>query len=318
MTFSRFQKMCNFIRWSLVHGALVIVALNLITALSPAATLTTLASFNGPNGSYPQAELIADATGNLYGTTYFGGASDRGTVFRLDAGTNALTTVVSFSGVNGRYPYAGLVADAAGNLYGTTASGGTYGNGTVFRVDAATNALTTLASFNGANGADPFAELMADATGNLYGTTRYGGADDGGTVFRLDAATNTLTTLASFNGANGSGPEARLIADAAGNLYGTTLFGGANDAGTVFRLEAGTHTLTTLVNFAGANGAYSHATLIADAAGYLYGTTEGGGASGYGTVFRLSDAGFIVVPEPATLMILSIGSMSLAMKRWRG
>jgi uncharacterized repeat protein (TIGR03803 family) len=297
----RIQHMCSFIRWSLAQRAVVIVALNLMAALAPAATLTTLASFNA-NGGGPRAGLIADAAGNLYGTTSYGGASGFGTVFRLDSATNNLTTLMNFNSANGAAPLAGLIADAAGNLYGTTSDSGASGFGTVFRLDTVTNALTTLVNFDGANGAHPLAGLIADAAGNLYGTTYAGGANVAclgggcGTVFRLDTATNTLTTLVSFNIANGALPYAGLVADAAGNLYGTTSEGGANGAGSVFRLDTGTNTLTTLMNFDGANGANPLAELIADAAGNLYGTTYAGGASvaclggGCGTVFRLDAA----------------------------
>ena len=253
-------------------------------------TLTTLATFNGANGSGPYAGLISDASGNLYGTTAYGGASGYGTVFKLAAGTHTLTTLVSFNGANGSGPYAGLIADASGNLYGTTKYGGTSGEGTVFEVAAGTHELSTLISFNGVNGAYPTAGLLADANGNLYGTTS-AGLDDFGTVFELTNDTHTLITLASFDvtGTNGSTPQAGLIADASGNLYGTTAYGGASHYGTVFELAAGTHALTTLASFSGMNGpypyeAYPDAGLIFDSSGNLYGTTTNNG----GTVFELA------------------------------
>jgi uncharacterized repeat protein (TIGR03803 family) len=307
MPASRFQRMCNFSRCSLSQGAVVIVALNLMAPLAPAASLTTLVSFNGANGSEPLAELIAGAAGNLYGTTFSGGTNSTGTVFRLNTATNTLTTLVSFGGTfsGAKSPRAGLVIDAAGNFYGTTEDGGAINRGAVFRLDTGTNTLTTLVSFDGANGGAPYARLIADAAGNIFGTTQGGGANILGTVFRLDTATNTLTTLVSFDGANGSSPSAGLIADAAGNLYGTTWNGGTNNLGTVFRLDAATNTLTTLASFAYFNnGANPRAKLIADADGNLYGTTSSGGLSGMGTIFRVSDAGFVVVPEPGSLVLL--------------
>jgi uncharacterized repeat protein (TIGR03803 family) len=118
-------------------------------------------------------------------------------------------------------PASGLIQDAAGNLYGTTLAGGVYGYGTIFKLDTSDN-LTTLYSFAGADGGSPYASLIMDSSGNLYGTTYYGGADSQGTVFRLDPA-NRLTTLHSFTGgAEGRNPQASLIMDASGNLYGTT------------------------------------------------------------------------------------------------
>lgn len=253
-------------------------------------TLSALASFDGPNtGSFPYGGLLADANGDFYGTTYHGGPTDNGTVFKLDTSTNTLTALASFNFTNGRWPYfGGVIADAAGNLYGTTEYGGTNNDGTVFKVAAGTNALSTLYTFDGTHGAVPLAGLIADASGNLYGTTSAGGATDDGTVFQLAAGTNVLTTLASFNGANGNYPSSTLIADAAGNLYGTTQIGGANNFGTIFKVAAGTNTLTTLHSFDGTHGSYPYAGVIADADGNLYGTTLAGGANNYGTVFQLA------------------------------
>ena len=258
------------------------------TASAAQYTLTTLVSFNGTNGAEPRAGLLADASDNLYGTTTDGGASGAGTVFKVAAGTHALTTLATFNGTNGSFPRAGLIADGRGNLYGTTSSGGANGAGTVFEVAAGTHALTTLATFNGANGYGPWAGLIADASGNLYGTTFSGGANGKGTVFEVAADTHALSTLATFNGTNGASPFAGLLADASGNFYGTTSSGGASDDGTVFKVAAGTHAVSTLATFNLANGAFPIAGLIADASGNLYGTTPSGGANNAGTVFKLT------------------------------
>ena len=156
---------------------------------------------------------------------------------------------------------------------------------------------TTLLSFNYTNGATPFAGLIADAAGDLFGTTTVGGADDLGTVFELvnhGGGNYTPTTLLSFNYTNGANPYAGLIADAAGDLFGTTNTGGADNLGTVFELvnHGGVaYTPTTLLSFTGANGLYPLFGLIAESAGDLFGTTEGGGADGYGTVFELVNHG---------------------------
>jgi uncharacterized repeat protein (TIGR03803 family)/autotransporter-associated beta strand protein len=268
--------------------------------------LTTLASFNDQDGAQPEAGLICDAAGNLYGTTSGGGADDQGTVFELAAGTDALTTLASFNGKNGDgvLPEGGLVADAAGDLFGTTTCGGAYGDGTVFEVAAGIHTLTMLASFDGPYGAFPEGDLVADAAGNLYGTTKYtDGSGSGlnpfegdGTVFEVAAGTHALSTLAWFGGGaphkgdpwlSGAQPEGGLIADAEGDLYGTTCYGGAYNEGTVFELAAGTHATTTLFSFNGSNGAQPEGSLTADAAGDLYGTTCYGGAYNGGTVFEL-------------------------------
>jgi uncharacterized repeat protein (TIGR03803 family) len=255
-------------------------------------TLSTLATFTGMNGAGPNASLTSDASANLYGTTSGLGfySSNAGTVFELATGTRKVSTLVTFNGANGTgaYPYAGMIADSSGNLYGTTSGGGTNNDGTVFKVATGTHKLTTLATFDGTNGANPESVLLADSSGNLYGTTTGGGANSDGTVFEVAAGTHTLSTLVTFNGTNGKQPYASLIADANGNLYGTTSSGGANGDGTVFEVAAGTHTLITLVTFNGTNGQQPYASLIADASGNLYGTTNTGGANDDGTVFELS------------------------------
>jgi uncharacterized repeat protein (TIGR03803 family) len=198
-------------------------------------------------GEQPQAGLVADGAGNLYWTTYSGGAGDHGTVFELTppaAGKTAWTEKVihSFHGkTNGAFPAAGLIADGAGNLYGT-ASGGC---GVVFKLSPPPAGETiwtetVLHSFDLTNGADPQAGLIADGAGNLYGTTEQGGANNDGVVFELSPAAGktawTATVRLSFHGTNGANPVADLIADGAGNLYGTAESGGAHGDGVVFRL----------------------------------------------------------------------------------
>ncbi len=252
--------------------------------------LTTLASFNRTNGRSPFCGLTVDASGDLYGTTSGGGSTNDGTVFELPAGSNAVTTLVTFTGTNGASPEAGLVADASGNLYGTTFGGGSANDGTVFELAAGSRALTTLATFVSTNGANPEAGLTVDAAGNLYGTTLNGGSPGFGTVFEVAAGNHTLTTLANFGYRTGQYPASALTADSAGNLYGTTSSGGSSSDGTVFEVTAGTHALTTLVNFNGTNGATPDAALLLDATGNFYGTTASGGTAGDGTVFEWAAA----------------------------
>jgi uncharacterized repeat protein (TIGR03803 family) len=198
--------------------------------------VATLASFDGTDGANPVAGLVLDGSGNLYGTTSLGGPHADGTVFEIAAGSGAITTLASFAGANGAFPEAGLVQDGSGNLYGTTASGGAHGDGTVFEVAKRSGAITRRASFNGANGAFPVAGLVMDGSGNLYGTTVFGGASGEGTVFEVAKRGGRITTLASFDGSDGANPYAGLVLDG-GNLYGTTQLGGAGDLGTVFELS---------------------------------------------------------------------------------
>jgi uncharacterized repeat protein (TIGR03803 family) len=254
-----------------------------------------LHSFATSDGTNPYCQLIADSAGNLYGTTQFGGASGDGTVFKLDASNGyALTVLHDFTGADGANSLSTLIADSAGNLYGTTQFGGASGDGTVFKLDASNGyALTTLHDFTGADGANSISALIADSAGNLYGTTQFGGASGLGTAFKLDASSGyALTTLHTFAGSDGAFPTAGLLADSAGNLYGTTQYDGASGFGTVFKLDASNgYALTTLHDFTdGSDGAYPFAGLLADSAGNLYGTTEQGGTSDDGAVFKL-DAG---------------------------
>lgn len=207
--------------------------------LDSTGTETLLHRFSIGDGAFPLSGLIPDAAGNLYATTYSGGAYDYGTVFRLDRITSKLTVLYSFNlGPNGANPGSGLIRDAADNLYGTTAYGGDLlacsgGCGTVFKLDSA-GTETVLYSFTGGtDGANPVAGLVRDAAGNLYGTAPSGGdascslsfSIGCGTVFKLDT-TGTETVLHTFTGKDGAGPYASLIRDGSGNLYGTTLSGG--------------------------------------------------------------------------------------------
>ena len=295
-----------------MFGAALVAAAAFSTGAA-AQTLTTLHSFDGSDGAEPRGGLIADAAGNLYGTTVLGGASGDGTVFELmPSGT--LSVLHSFAGSDGAQPYAGLIADAAGNLYGTTVAGGAsifcgaFGCGTVFELTP-TRTFRVLHSFARGDGAEPEAGLIADAAGNLYGTTNQGGAGTNcavsgcGTVFEL-RPTGTLSVLHSFAVSDGAQPSAGLIADAAGNLYGTTAIGGASTncpspaapvgCGTVFKLTT-TGTFSVLHSFTLSDGAQPSAGLIADAAGNLYGTTAVGAPGVAGTVFELTPTGTLTV-----------------------
>jgi uncharacterized repeat protein (TIGR03803 family) len=257
---------------------------------------TVLLSFAGtPDAEDPYSGLTRDKAGNLYGTTLYGGTNGGfGTVFKLHPGGKE-TVVYSFSGTpDGEDPRSVLVRDAAGNLYGTTQYGGTNGGfGTVFKLGPK-GKLTLLHSFAGTpDGEDPYAGLLRDKAGNLFGTTLYGGTNGGfGTVFKLNVK-GKLTLLHSFAGTpDGVNPLAGLLRDAAGNLYGTTQYGGTNGGyGTVFKLNV-KGKLTLLHSFGGLpDGQNPYARLIRDPAGNFYGTTFYGGASGYGTVFKLDTTG---------------------------
>ncbi len=278
--------------------------LGTVFQIATAGAETLLYSFDGTHGAAPYAGLIQDSTGNLYGTTYSGGANNLGTVFKLTPPTSPATTwtetvLYSFSGNNdGANPRAGLIRDSAGNLYGTTSIGGAsgLGYGTVFKLTPG-GAETVLHSFGGgSDGVHPYAGVIQDSAGNLYGTTYGGGANTLGTVFRITPA-GAETVLYSFSGGyfDGATPRAGLIQDSAGNLYGTTSAGGAFGFGTVFKLAPPPSTTVTYWTesvlysfFSSPDGAYPYAGLIQDNAGNFYGTTSAGGPMGGGTVFEFT------------------------------
>ena len=257
-------------------------------------TETVLQSFTYTDGGYPWGSLLRDAAGNLYGTTKAGGAFGYGTVFKVDATGNE-TVLHSFAaGSDGISPYGGLIRDPAGNLYGTTYGGfPNYGYGTVFKVDRSGTETVLYTFTGGADGGKPlFVSLVRDAAGNLYGTTSVGGIGGDGTVFKVDPS-GKETVLHTFIGGttDGAFPQSGLIQDKNGNLYGTTYLGGAAHSGTVFKVDtSGSETL--LYSFGGgADGAFPIAGLVQGPQGNFYGTTYGGGAANYGTVFKLSGTG---------------------------
>ena len=283
--------------------------------LSPDGIETVLHTFmGGDDGALPYGGVIADNDGNLYGLTLVGGSTDScggsnqngcGTLFKIAPnGTESILHVFA-GGSDGGWPYGNLVRDKDGNLYGTTGLGGDAnceadGCGTVFKL-ASDGTETLLHVFEGycVDGSFPAAGLIADRNGNLYGTTAYGGSADcrkkgSGTVFEVTPK-GTEKELYSFveRQTEGANPLAGLLADTAGNLYGTT-WGGGSRYGTAFQLAPdGTETILHL--FTGhSDGAHPYATLIADAKGTIYGTTQGGGGhkgcdgDSCGTVFAIS------------------------------
>jgi uncharacterized repeat protein (TIGR03803 family) len=277
---------------------------------------TVLYKFKGtPDGYFPQALLVTDPMGNLYGTTYLGGVHGLGAVFKLD--TKGKETILhSFAGPpqgggDGAFSYEGVIRDAAGNLYGV-AGAGTYGAGVVYKVDTSGNETLLYSFTGGSDGGGPDSVLLLDSKGNLYGTTGNGGNSEcGGTgcgvVFELSPesgggwAETVLYTFCSLsNCADGEKPVGGpLVRDSAGNIHGTTIFGGAyrncngEACGVVFKL-APTGKETVLHGFTGgADGAFPFAGVTTDNSGNLYGTAWQGGTSCFtsytcGVVFKIT------------------------------
>ena len=250
------------------------------------------------DGAGPHAGLLLGKDGNFYGTTRYGGTAGQGTVVRLTpAGTESVFYEFGARTHDGADPVAGLIQDGAGNLYGTTTSGGSHGQGTIYAIDpSGTESVIYSFGASPTDGTAPYGSLIQDSNGNFYGTTSSGGTHGSGTVFMV-SPTGAETVQYSFQGsADGSAPFAGLSAGNDGNFYGTTTSGGANFYGTVFRITPGVPggAFATVYGF-GANGAtdaalpYAGLTLAKD--GNFYGTSYLGGQYGAGTVFRILPTG---------------------------
>jgi uncharacterized repeat protein (TIGR03803 family) len=249
--------------------------------------------------------VIFDKAGNLYGTTTGGGAQGLGVVFELTPTSAGWTETVLHSfagGIDGQNPYAGLVIDPFGSLYGTTYGGGAYGVGTVFQVKRGSGGQWTekvIHTFDVKTGSDPVGGLVFDSKGDLFGTTQGGGAYKVGVVFALLYSGKDVWTARAIHnftgGSDGGYPYAeRLIFDKAGNLYGTTQGGGVNNWGVVFKLFQSSKGWKEqlLYQFNGAVEANPYAGLVMDGNGNLYGTCANGNmTTTVGSVFKLTPAG---------------------------
>ena len=270
--------------------------------------LTTMVDFGGfipsRRGSRPEAGLVPDGNGFLWGTTSIGGSGSYGTVYKVNINTGALTTVVDFLNQNaaapGGYPHGELFNDGAGFLWGTTEVGGAHSNGTIFKVNISTGAMTVVFHFDYVNGGStgPISGLASDGAGFLWGTTPSGGTMGVGTVYKVDQTNGTLTKVVDFkyNGGEDRGGScyAGLVNDGTGYFWGCTSQGGTFGRGTLFKVNIATGAITTVLDFDPAGttnrGAYPHATLVKDAAGYLWGATPSGGANSFGTLYRVNPA----------------------------
>jgi uncharacterized repeat protein (TIGR03803 family) len=261
---------------------------------------TVLYSFKSAASGYgpSSGDLSFDAAGNIYGTTGAGGAYKGGTVYELSPGKSGWTEKVlyNFGRVHdGAVPYAGVIRDAAGNLYGTTSAGGLAGDGTVFELSLKGTGWTEtiLHSFAGKDdGLFPYAGLTTDRTGNIYGAATDGGSAGGGTIFILKSAAGAwhFQTLFSVPGWGISGPFRTPLVDAAGNILATTHCDGTDSSGSVFELKhvGATWSYDPLYMFTGgSDGQYVFSSPVLDAFGDLAGTTQVGG-SGNGVVWKVS------------------------------
>jgi uncharacterized repeat protein (TIGR03803 family) len=263
---------------------------------------SVLYAFNGLSDGMAPDQIVLDSAGNVYGTTLYGGTGGTcagygcGTVYQLtnSGGVWTKNDLYEFHGTDGQYPIGGVIFDAAGNLYGVANRGGSEDFGIVYELSAVAGGFwtqTILYSFHGTDGRYPEGPLIMDASGNLYGTTQTGGTDIGGTTWELSQTspgTWALQTLYNFPvlpRANGG-----LAMDAAGNIYGTTERGGANNSGILYKLTLsnGSWSYTDLHDFSTSDGYPPNGGPILDANGNIYGTSYNGGSQGYGTAWELT------------------------------
>jgi uncharacterized repeat protein (TIGR03803 family) len=306
--------------------------------LDPNGTETLFYVFTGGTaGAGPSGGLVRDAAGNFYGNALYAGdptcayGSGCGVIFKVDPNGKETILHTFHDGTDGAFSYGTMVLDAAGNLYGTTRLGGdpTCGCGTVFKLDPS-GQFSVLHTFTGQGYVSPFAGLVQDAAGNLYGTTSGGGTSLEGTVFKLDPTTGAETVLYSFTGgADGSNPMAGVVLDTAGNIYGTTDNGGLIPCpddpfgcGVVFKLDpaAGTETVLYALK-GGTDGVHPDVNLVLDPLGNLYGATTSGGDNsiqscfnrpyaGCGTVFKVAQVDYLLSASALTPTAVSPGTSS--------
>jgi uncharacterized repeat protein (TIGR03803 family) len=285
--------------------------------ITPSGKFTLMHAFaGGSDGAYPQASVILDTAGNLYGTTTWGGSFNAGVVYKVTAARKESVIYAFTGGADGAGPTSDLVRDAKGNLYGTTVAGGNpscgpvegalVGCGTVFKIDT-TGLETVLHTFEaGSDGANPFAGLVMDSAGNLYGTTSTGGLYGSGQVFKIDPS-NNKTVVHDFQSGfenDGANPKTDLTFAPSAVLYGATLQGGDLNAGDCARMGCGAafkidtnNVVSTIHSFEGppSDGQSPSGPLARDAAGNLYGVSYSGGLYNAGTVYKLDASGTLTI-----------------------
>lgn len=242
-------------------------------------------------GNDPRAGLIQGTDGAFYGTTYYGGSNNSGTIYKIQADGSGFTNIHNFDNTTGHFPYASLIQGSDGALYGTTYFGGASNNGTVFKIQLDGTGFTKLHDFNYTNGRKPRAALIQGTDGALYGTTTEGGVSNYGTVYKIQVDGSGFTKLHDFDNTNGRHSGAALMQRSDGALYGTTYNGGTSNLGVIFTIQPDGSGYTKLHDFTGSNGVSPFGGLLEGIDGYLYGTTNGGGSTGYGTVYKILPSG---------------------------
>jgi uncharacterized repeat protein (TIGR03803 family) len=269
----------------------------IIFKISPSGTETILYNFTcQEDGCFPNAGVVMDKDGSLYGTT-LGGSLFYGNVYKFVPSTGTLTNLYNFmGGDDGAEPF-GVVLDQNGNLYGATQFGGSADQGVVFKVTPS-GTETILHSFepNGTDGFAPVATVILDSKGNVYGTTHLGGKSGVGTVYKITPAGKETIVHSFKGGEDGIFPSSDLMFDADGNLYGTTIYGGQFDFGTVFKIAKTKETVLHSFDPSNGDGVTPFGDVVFDKNGNLLGTTAEGGVPteycpyGCGTVYKITFA----------------------------
>jgi len=267
-------------------------------------SITLKASFDGANGAQPYATLTPAGNGRFYGTAAFGGDIGFGTIFEFDpSGTGSITLKASFDGANGAVPNAALTPANNGLFYGTTTYGGDNNIGSIFEFDpSGSGSISLKGSFDGTNGATPYAALIPADNGLFYGTAYSGGDIGVGSIFEFDpSGGGSITLKASFDLANGAYPFAGLAPAGNGLFYGTTVVGGSNGVGSIFEFDpsgGGSITLKASFNTEGVPGGE----LLQTIDGIFFGITSNGGDLGIGTIYEFDPMPATPVPGPLPLL----------------
>ena len=276
------------------------IGISLQSAFAGAVSFGVVHNFTGADGASPLAGLVQDSNGTLYGMTNTGGSVAQGTIFKMAPHGSSFTVLHNFTGgaTDGANPHGGLIRGADGALYGATTNGGASNLGAIFKIATDGSGLTVLYSFAGGStdGASPYGGLIQGPDGTVYGTTRVGGSDNLGTVFRIAPDGSGFTILHNFTGGviDGATPNSSLIQGPDGTLYGTTVIGGSEgNSGTIFKIAPDGSGFTVLRSFTGGStdGANPFGSLIVGRDGKLYGTTRLGGSANLGTVFQIAPDG---------------------------
>jgi uncharacterized repeat protein (TIGR03803 family) len=239
------------------------------------------------SGNTPYGRMILASNGLFYGLTSKGGTSDKGVLYSFNPVGNVYTVRYNLNSGNASTPYAGLLEDGAGTLYGTVSAQGSNGSGAIFRFLTGTVNYTELMPWGRSTGAYPKGTLLQATNGIFYGLASGGGTSNGGALFSIDPVSNVYTPLANFTSTLGTSPTGRLV-QVGQVLYGVCETGGANSGGTIFSFNLTTNTLTKLVDLQNTTGKRPLAGMMLASNGLLYGNMSEGGTGSFGTIYTFN------------------------------